>query len=51
MNRRCFDCALCSLHYPSLTDMCELTERVIEDVYGESCDAFAEVDDEEGELR
>lgn len=37
----CFNCAFCSERYPAFIDVCDKTERIITDVFTESCNEFA----------
>ena len=42
----CYNCAFCSVEYPSLRDICDRTEEYIEDVYSESCEMFERLNEE-----
>lgn len=43
----CFNCAYCSMSYPSMIETCDRDEKRIRDVYTENCPNFVEVEDEE----
>lgn len=45
MKDACFNCALCSEHYPSFTDTCDKDNHLIHDVFSETCDIFWEADE------
>lgn len=53
MKTRCFDCIFCSVHFSAPTtmqDVCDLTGALLEDVYTQSCDSFAQnYDTDEGD--
>lgn len=43
----CFDCAYCSVVYPSLIDWCDSKEQKINNVYAEhDCSLYVESEDE-----
>lgn len=42
----CFNCALCSWHYPSFRVTCDADGHEIKDVSREACGKFAEAEDE-----
>lgn len=44
--KRCFDCAMCSEHYPSFKDICDVDDHEISDVYSELCDKFIEMEEQ-----
>ena len=43
----CYNCAFCSIEYPSLRDICDKTEEYIADVYSECCGMFVPMNGEE----
>jgi hypothetical protein len=45
MSECCFECVMCSEHYPSFKDTCDLDEHEISDVEHECCEHFAKSDD------
>lgn len=45
MKKACFNCARCSLHYPSFRETCDINEHEIKDSFCETCEQFEPIEE------